>query len=941
MFEIKGFYYCGLQWINKFYSPNDEDKLKQKQQNEVELLINQLRDSLKQKRLNYISQHKEIKLIEKSKKENTNAPTYYINKKWYDEYKSYIENQHNKLPSSEEIPSFPREIDNYELLSGKDMLDNTQYILNKDETNYVEICENEWNFLKEQFTCTNEIKVNPQQNISSIYKILVIEPQNREEAGLYSFEPKYLILNHNETLYSYFKNKYQTYKIKIYYYNYQLSIQKRKEFLFELIFFVSLTKEKNFNICENILYEIDETNDFIEKEVNWLGQIFFIDINNYIQIQTPDKCFYCSSKLDYGSINCEECLIMKQTTLFCSETCIQHHQYIYHNQLFKYQTFQYNTNYLIKQTFPDKEGGLIGLQNLTNTCFMNSSLQCLFQCKEFLNYLFLKQYEKEPLNSKEELTITNKFVNLAKQIWSNNHIQETFNISNFSYSKSIVPKELKDAINFKLNKYNDYSQHDSPEFLLDFLDLIAQELNRSKSSYYNIQKTSLTVNQPMLGYGSHLNSQNSIVEDLFHGQFRHKFICQSKTCGQIQNTFEDFLFLDLAFPSETKDYLTFKFFKLGKYIFEIKEFQSRGDIIYVSDFKKNYSTNDFCFEMYLLTYSGEGDVTLRMITDSEKISDLKKLKYKSEVVLYETISSSDNTQLLFIYPFSAHNQLQQINESDSKTFQGFELGKTSRMFYPVRIQINTNGFIKEVLRNFFKDNLNIHYNGLCHDLELYEKKSFQKNYFVFITRTKEMLVKSEEVKLCNLKSKKLYLNLSNYYYQNPVYIYQSVNSKNNSRSSNGPLNLYDMLELNKNPKSTILCKKCKSNTVMKSTISKMPFYLCFHLKRFKYNFENNHFEKIQTVVDYPEQLNINSFIDQEENFSFEVGTSSQECEYEIFAMNRHLGTLNSGHYMAYAKVRGNWYCFNDYNVSPVDNYKNLSPLILFYKRMIFIFIFHI
>ena len=147
-----------------------------------------------------------------------------------------------------------------------------------------------------------------------------------------------------------------------------------------------------------------------------------------------------------------------------------------------------------------------------------------------------------------------------------------------------------------------------------------------------------------------------------------------------------------------------------------------------------------------------------------------------------------------------------------------------------------------------------------------------------------------------------------------------------------PLNLYGMLELNKNPKSTILCKKCKSNTVIKSTISKMPFYLCFHLKRFKYNFKNNHFEKIQTVVEYPEHLNIKSFIDQEENFSFEVDTLSQECEYELFAINRHLGTINSGHYMAYAKIRGIWYCFNDSNVSPVDNYKNLTPLMLFYKR---------
>ena len=37
----------------------------------------------------------------------------------------------------------------------------------------------------------------------------------------------------------------------------------------------------------------------------------------------------------------------------------------------------------------------------------------------------------------------------------------------------------------------------------------------------------------------------------------------------------------------------------------------------------------------------------------------------------------------------------------------------------------------------------------------------------------------------------------------------------------------------------------------------------------------------------------------------------EDTEYELFALTVHIGTLDMGHYIAYAKRNGKWYMFND------------------------------
>lgn len=109
-----------------------------------------------------------------------------------------------------------------------------------------------------------------------------------------------------------------------------------------------------------------------------------------------------------------------------------------------------------------------GIVNLGNTCYMNSVLQLLLNCSEFNSTI--KRYSK-----KENINIIYNFISMY-----------------FTSDNPVKPRELKSLIENKIDFFNNYSQHDSFEFIVLFLDFINSNCDNNIDRIFNI-KTNVNI----------------------------------------------------------------------------------------------------------------------------------------------------------------------------------------------------------------------------------------------------------------------------------------------------------------------------------------------------------------------------------------------------------------------------------------------------------------
>ena len=188
--------------------------------------------------------------------------------------------------------------------------------------------------------------------------------------------------------------------------------------------------------------------------------------------------------------------------------------------------------------------GVIGLKNLGNTCFLNSSLQCLSATIPLTDYFLGYDYRKE-INKDNFLGTGGKLVvayaELMKQMWLEMHSK-----------KSIVePNSFKKHISTFAPQFSGYHQHDSQELLAFLLDGIHEDLNRVKTRPYVEDRDCDGTNDEkdaIEAWKNYLRRNKSLVVDLFQGQLRNT--CTCLTCGHVNIRFEPFMYLSLPIPSK-------------------------------------------------------------------------------------------------------------------------------------------------------------------------------------------------------------------------------------------------------------------------------------------------------------------------------------------------------------------------------------------------------
>lgn len=90
----------------------------------------------------------------------------------------------------------------------------------------------------------------------------------------------------------------------------------------------------------------------------------------------------------------------------------------------------------------------------------------------------------------------------------------------------------------------------------------------------------------------------------------------------------------------------------------------------------------------------------------------------------------------------------------------------------------------------------------------------------------------------------------------------------------------------------------------------------------------------------------NEIVKSEKSIHFEeemsLRTSSDEHRYSLYAIVDHMGSLSSGHYFSYVKIKNQWYLFNDSITKPVNkseaidgSFTALSYILFYYKNSMY------
>ncbi|KAK9161091.1 hypothetical protein Syun_007432 [Stephania yunnanensis] len=595
-------------------------------------------------------------------------------------------------------------------------------------------------------------------------------------------------------------------------------------------------------------------------------------------------------------------------------------------------------------------GGLAGLQNLGNTCFMNSAIQCLVHTPPLVEY-FLQDYSHEinkhnPIGMHGELAIA--FGDLLRKLWS------------FGQA-SIAPRAFKGKLARFAPQFSGYNQHDSHELLAFLLDGLHEDLNRVKSKpYFETRDGNGRPDEEVAGecWDNHKARNDSIIVDICQGQYKSTLVCP--VCSKVSVTFDPFMYLSLPLPSTVKRSMT------------VTVFSSDGAALPMP-YTVTVLKHGFCKDLFQAVSTAcclKSDESLLLAEVyghriyryfENPFEPLSMIKDAEHIAAYKLPKNHKGLTKLEIIHRSKEKYTSNVLDSGVRTLLGAPL--VSCLPEDATTGADIQNAVRLMLSPLLKTKAD------CPLIQIYSsKESVFGSHSPQSELTKESMDKMDTDQEANGKIS-FHLSLTDERgsncsaLENEFCIRQGQFFRVLLDWTDSEHDLYDISYLKDlpevqrftakktRPEATSLfscleaflkeeplgpddmwyCPNCKEHrqATKKLDLWRLPEILVVHLKRFSYNRYLK--DKLDTFVNFPiRNLDLSKYI--KSNFA-----AAQSHIYELYAISNHSGGLGGGHYTAYVKlVEGNrWYDFDDANVHSIseDDIRTRAAYVLFYRRV--------
>lgn len=177
--------------------------------------------------------------------------------------------------------------------------------------------------------------------------------------------------------------------------------------------------------------------------------------------------------------------------------------------------------------------GACGLENVGNTCYMNSILQCLSNIGPFADYITSGKFSKE-INTNNPIGSHGKVINALADVFRNMWKEGNPEV----YS----PKEFKKVIGTANATYAGSTQQDARHFVECLLSEVHEDVNRVQVKPQIDRAPDFNgvpiEQQAEYCWARSLSSDKSFITDLFTGQMMDSTYCPA--CGHRAVSFENF-----------------------------------------------------------------------------------------------------------------------------------------------------------------------------------------------------------------------------------------------------------------------------------------------------------------------------------------------------------------------------------------------------------------